>query len=243
MTAQGFTGPNVAIADVSGLQDELDALAADIDTNTSAIATNTSNISANTSAIATNATNITRTRGAFIGASDHGYQAWTGEPLIGQAGTVVPTAGLSHIIRLRTGESASLATNLHIHVTVGGSVLTAGQCFATLHNDAGVILSATAVTADQATAWASGGMKTMALAGTQVLTPATWYKIRLWFNGTTGPTLTRAINSSTAITNAGLSAPNFRFSSADSGLTTAALAPGTIGTMTGTATGWWVAIS
>lgn len=236
MTAQGFTGPNVAIADVSGLQDELDSLAADILANSGLIATNAANI-------AGNAASILRTRGAFMGASDYGFQAWTAEPLAGQAGTVVPTAGLSHIIRVRTSDVANLATNLVIHVTVGGSALTAGQCFATLHSDAGVILSATAVTADQSTSWASGGLKTMALTGTQALTPNTWYKIRLWFNGTTGPTLTRAINSSTAITNAGLSAPNFRFATADSGLTTAALAPGTIGAMTGTATAWWAAIS
>ena len=247
MTAQGYTGPTVAIGDVSGLQGELDDLATDILANAALIAANTSAIATNTAGIATNATNITRTRGAFIGATDHGYQAWTADAIMGQAATVVPTAGLSHIVRLRTGESASLATNLHMHLTVGGSVLTSGQCFASLHTDAGVILGAGAVTgslhATGTGGWGDSGYKTLPLTTPQVITPNTWYKIRFWFNGTTGPTVTRDINSASAITNAGLSSPNFRYATADSGLTTAALAPGTIGTLIGTATAWWMAIS
>jgi hypothetical protein len=178
---------------------------------------------------------------ANVRAIDHGLGGWTFDPVQVQGALVLATAGLSYVVRLRV--MTGVVTNIHFHFTVAGSGLTSGQCFASLHNDAGAILGAGAVTADQATNWASGGYKTCALTVAQGVTAGDWYKIRFWFNGTTGPTLSRGVNSSSAITNAGLSAPNFRFSTADTGLTTSAGAPGNIGTMTGGATAWWVAVS
>lgn len=173
-----------------------------------------------------------------VRAADHSLAGWTFDPTGVQAATVLSTAGVSHIVRIRV--TGTLITNILIHMTVGGSTLTAGQCFAELFTDAGTRLASTA---DQATAWTSAGMKTMPLVTPQAVTSGAWYKVRFWFNGTTGPTLSRGINSSSAILNAGLSTPNFRFSTADTGLTTAALAVTTIGTQTGTATGWWVGLS
>ncbi|MEU7904103.1 hypothetical protein [Actinoplanes sp. NPDC049118] len=178
------------------------------------------------------------TDAGVIKASDHGFAGWTFEPTGVQAGTILPTAGLSYVVRFRA--LASLITNIHFHFTVAGSGLTAGQCFASLHTDAGVQLG---ITADQASNWATGGFRTCALTAAQAVTPGDWYKVRWWYNGTTAPTLSRGVNSSSAITNAGLSAPNFRFATADSGLTTAGSAPSTIGTMTGGATAWWVGVS
>jgi hypothetical protein len=173
--------------------------------------------------------------------TDHNLAGWTFDPAHVQAGTVVPTAGLSHVVRVRA--LTSVISNILLHLTAGGSALTAGQCFATLHNDAGAQLGAGAITADQATAWATGGLKVMPLTVAQAVTPNAWYRIRFWFNGTTGPTLSRAVNSSSAILNAGLSAPNFRYSTADAGLTTGASAPSNIGTQTGGPTAWWAAVS
>lgn len=174
-------------------------------------------------------------------AIDHALGGWTFDPICVQGATVLATAGLSYVVRIRV--MSATVTNIHFHFTVGGSSLTSGQCFASLHNDAGAILGAGAVTADQSTSWASGGFKTCALTVAQGVTAGDWYKVRFWFNGTTGPTLSRGINSSAAITNANLSGTTNRFGTADSGLTTSAGAPGTIGTITGGATAWWVAVS
>lgn len=181
-----------------------------------------------------------------VRASDHGLSGWTFPTVQVQAGTVVPTAGLSHIVRLKVGNVTTI-TNILMHLTAGGSVLTSGQCFASLHTDAGVILGAGAVTASLHSTgtggWGDGGAKTLALTTPQTVTPNTWYKVRFWFNGTTGPTLSRGVNSSSAIVNIGLAAANSLYSTADAGLTTAGAAPGTIGTQTGSATAWWVGLS
>lgn len=170
--------------------------------------------------------------------SDHGFVGWMFDPAQVQAGTILATAGLSYIFRFRA--TGSLITNLNMHFTAGGTGLTAGQCFASLHSDAGAQLG---ITADQAANWAGGGYKICPLVTPVAVTPGTWYKARVWFNGTTGPTLSRGVNSSSVITNAGLSAPNFRWSTADAGLTTGGTAPANIGTMTGAATAWWLAAS
>jgi hypothetical protein len=121
---------------------------------------------------------------------------------------------------------------------VAGATLTTNQCFAGLYTSAGVLLSSTA---DQSVAWATGGLKTMALAVAQATTIDTYYYVGWYAVGTTMPTQTRRINSSSAITNVGLAAPNFAFGTANTGLTTAL--PDPIGTQTGGATGWWVGLS
>lgn len=178
-------------------------------------------------------------RGATAVPADHNLVGWTFDPIGVQAGTILGVAGVSHVVRIRAMSTS--VTNILLHLTAGGTALTAGQCFASLHTDAGALLASTA---DQATAWASGGMKTMALTGGPVaVTRGAWYKVRWWFNGTTGPTISRGVNSSTAILNVGLAAASSRYATADTGLTTAALAPTTIGTLTGGSTGWWVGLS
>lgn len=171
--------------------------------------------------------------------TDQNLAGWSFDPALVQAGTILPTAGLANVARIRV--LTSTITNIHFHFTVAGSGLTAGQCFAALYNDGGALLGAGAVTADQAANWASGGYKTCPLSVAQGVTPNAWYKVLWWYNGTTAPTLSRAVNSSSAILNAGLAAPTLRYASADAGLTTAA--PANIGTQTGTATAWWVGVS
>jgi hypothetical protein len=178
--------------------------------------------------------------GPVISAADHGLAGWTFPADNIQAGTILPTAGLSYVVRIRA--MSALITNLHIHLTVAGSVL--ANSFMTLHSDAGVLLGAGAVTGDRSTDWQVGGFKTNPLVTPQAVTPGGWYKVRWWVgSATTLPTLSRGINSSAAITNVNLAAPNFRYATADASLTTVALAPTTIGTLTGGATGWWVGLS
>lgn len=177
--------------------------------------------------------------------ADHNMAGWTypigDEP---QGSFLLVTSGLSYIFRFRI--FTATVTNLLIHFTAGGTGLTAGQCGGTLHNDAGAILGAGAVTADQSTNWASGGFKTMALTTPQAWIPGNWAKMRIWSNGTTGPTATRSTSSASALINAGLAPASSRWATADSGLTTPALAVSSfanIGAMTGTGVAIWAGAS
>jgi hypothetical protein len=178
-----------------------------------------------------------------VRATDQSLAGWTYAPREVQGGTVQPTAGLAQVARIRV--LSSTVTNIHFYVTSGGSSLTSGQCFAALYNDAGALLGAGAVTASAhgtgAAGWGDAGLKTMPLSVGQAVTPYAWYRVLWWFNGTTGPTLARAANTAAASLNAGQSAPTLQFSTADTGLTTAA--PANIGSQTGQATAWWVGLS
>lgn len=217
---------NAVDADVTAAEASITALEATTGTLTSGLATATA--TANLASAGT------------VKATDHTtLTAWTFDTVQVQGGTVLPTAGLAHVARVRM--LGTVATNIHFHFTAGGSALTSGQCFAALYNDAGALLGAGAVTADQAANWATGGFKTCPLSVAQGVTQYAWYRVLFWFNGTTGPTISRGLNSSSAILNAGMTAPVLRYSSADTGLTTAA--PANIGSQTGTATAWWVGVS
>lgn len=167
---------------------------------------------------------------------DHSLIGWTFDPVLVQSGTVLPTSGLAHVARVQV--LSGVLTNVHFHFTAGGSGLTGA--YVSIHNDAGALIGASAVTADLSSSWGSGGFKTCALSVAQGVTPYAWYRILWWFTGTTGPTFSRAVNSSSAIVNAGLSS-GYRYATADSGLTTTP--PNNIGTMTGGATAWWVGLS
>lgn len=171
-----------------------------------------------------------------VRATDHSLAGWTFDPTMVQAGTVQPTAGLAQVARIRVLGTA--VTNILFHFTAGGTGLTGG--YAALYNDAGALLGGGAVTADQSASWATGGFKTCALSVAQGVTQYAWYRVLWWFTGTTGPTISRAVNSSSAIVNAGLSS-GFRYSTADTGLTTTP--PGNIGAQTGGPTAWWVGLS
>jgi hypothetical protein len=156
------------------------------------------------------------------------------------AGTIVPTAGLLQVVRVRA--LSGVATNIELYVTVAGSGLTAGRCFAALFNDAGALLGAGAVTADQSGLWNSTGRKSMALTVAQGITANAWYRVGFFANGTTLPTFGRGadLGAAGAALIGGLSAP-YRYSTADTGLTTAM--PANIGTQTAIGTAWWAAIS
>lgn len=169
---------------------------------------------------------------------DHGLNGWSFDPSAVQGGTILPTAGQLHTARVRAVGSA--VTAIQAYVTVAGATLTSGQCFAALFNDAGALLGAGAVTADQSTAWASTGLKDMALSVAQAVTPGAFYQVGFFFNGTTGPTLARGSNIAAALINAGIGAAPFRYGTANTGLTTAM--PSNI---TGAAAGgnaWWIGL-
>lgn len=170
--------------------------------------------------------------------ASQGYVGWTGKPAqTVQAGLIMPTAGRLELVRIQA--LGTLVTNIVMHASTSSVGLTTAQCFAGLYTAAGVLMSATA---DQSTAWLSGGLKPMALTVAQPVTYGAFYYVGFYANTATSlPTFSRMMNSSSAIGNAGLAAPNFDFATANTGLTTALPDPFT--TQTGGNTAWWVALS
>jgi hypothetical protein len=176
---------------------------------------------------------------------DHGLVGWTWDPIHQQAGTVVPTAGLAHVVRIRA--LGPVVTNIHVHVTVAGSVLTANQCYMALYNDAGALLGAGAITASLhntgTNGWGDTGAKVHPLSTPQGVTTNAWYKVLFWYQGTTGPAFSRNTNAGSSMLNIGLTAGTARYATANSGLTTAGTVPANIGATSGGSTAWWVGLS
>lgn len=169
--------------------------------------------------------------------ADRGLLGWTQPPVVLTGSTAMPTAGLLSLRLIRRVRAAPV-TNIITYVGAAGTSLTAGQCFAALFRSNGSLV---AQTADQATAWASTGMKTMALAAGPHALDAGDYYVGAWFNGTTGPAFARSGTIFGALTNVGLAAPNFEMATTDAGVTTTA--PSTFGTQTASVFEWWFALS
>lgn len=176
--------------------------------------------------------------GAYWGPAQHNFLAWTFDPTIMSNIAATGTAGVLNLVRIHV-PAAITATNLLFHVGTAGVTLTAGQCFIGLWNAAGTHIG---VSADQAAAWGTTGLKTAALAGGPFALPAGDYYIGYWFNGTIGPGPLRQSTANPAvIMNLGLAAPNLRVCSADTGLTTTA--PATLGGQTAANIFYWAGIS
>jgi hypothetical protein len=166
---------------------------------------------------------------------DHGLTTWTQDPATCAAGQLLPAAGTVHFARIHLPVAASI-TNILMFVSTAGSGLTSGQCFAGLYTAAGSLIASTA---DQATAWASTGTKTMALAGGAQALAAGDYLIGFFANGSTLPSFLRGVSQSAV--NAGLSASTSRYGTAATGQTTSM--PSSIGTLAGASNAWWCALS
>lgn len=171
--------------------------------------------------------------------SDQGFTGWTFDPAtVPQASSIMATSGLALVAKIRATAATVSAINFHFPSNTAAGLTAA---YAALYNNAGALL---AVSNNQAAAesnWATAGYKTCPLITPQVVTPGAFYKVVWWFTGTTGPTLTRSTSSSSALLNANLAAPNFRYATADAGLT--GTPPASIGTQTGGPTAWWVGLT
>lgn len=173
--------------------------------------------------------------------ADRGFVAWNTPPQVAASSALLSLAGAAgvlHLVRIRRVPATTI-TNLLIMVATAGSGLTAGQCFGALYTAAGALV---AQTVDQAAAWASLGLKTMALSSPQAVAAGDYY-VGLWYNGTTAPAVVRSNASINGVTtNAGLAAPNFEVCvTNDTGLTTTA--PATFGTQTAQSLYWWAGLS
>ena len=168
--------------------------------------------------------------------ADRVFLAWTMPPFSATTGAAMSPAGTMHVARIRRVPAGTIA-NITIYLTAGGSTLTSGQCFAALFTAAGAHVRSTA---DQAAAWATSGLKTMALE-TPYANAAGDYYVGLWYNGTTGPAIARPASVNALFINAGLASPNLEMASADTGLTTTA--PVNMAAQTAIANYYWVALS
>lgn len=164
---------------------------------------------------------------------------WTFDPNMAQGGTLLATpAGTLTIMKFRA--VSTTITSALMHFTAGGSMLTG--TYAGLFTAAGAFLP-TSQSADLSASWASGGVKPIPFGVPQTVIAGNMYYFGFFIaTSVTMPTITRALNSSSAITNIGLNAPNFRYATtADAALTTTM--PGTLGAQTGSATAFWVGFS
>jgi hypothetical protein len=170
------------------------------------------------------------------GPAQQGFLAWNGDPYSSSLNAQMTNAGTLWVFRCWTPVAITV-TNLHVHVVTAGATLTAGQNLAALYGTSGTLLS---TTSDQATAWQSTGLKTMVLGAAQAV-PAGFFDVAFFYNGTTAPTLLRMNNNAQA-GNLNLSGNGLRAAQTNNtGLTTTM--PGTLGTKTAHANGYWVAVS
>lgn len=166
---------------------------------------------------------------------DHGFLTWTFEPQMCASSGNQPTAGVLQLARVHV-PAATTITNIVLFAQTAGSTLTSGQNFAALYTSGGSLLAATA---DQSTAWASTGTKTMALTSAQSVAAGDYY-VGFYANGTTAPAFSRAAGAF-SIVNTGLSNANSRWATAATGLTTAM--PASAGTVSSSSNSWWAALS
>jgi len=168
---------------------------------------------------------------------DHNLLAWTEDPRVAANSGSLSVAGTLYLQRVHLPVAASV-TNVVMVVTSALTTATSGQNFAALFTSAGALV---AQSADQSTAWATTGTKTMALAGGPHSCAAGDYYLGVWANASGLPAFARASSQSAQLVNVGLSAPNLRSCTANTGLTTAA--PSSLGSQTSSSLALWAALS
>jgi hypothetical protein len=161
---------------------------------------------------------------------DHGLISWDFDPTYGTSTYTLATAGTLYAAQVKV--NPGVITNVVYEVTTAGGTLTSGQCFAGIYQNGNLLGSS----ADQATAWASTGLKTTALASPVTVQQGVIY-VTFSFNGTTGPTLAAA----SARGNRGLAGTASRYATGATGATTAL--PAAFGTVAALAASPWVAVS
>lgn len=171
-----------------------------------------------------------------LGPTDHSFIAWNYPPYAATGTSLLTTAGTLYLCRVPV-PTAGTITNITIYLSAAGSGLVSGQNFAALYSSAGALLSATA---DQTTAWASGGNKTMALSAAQAVSAGYVY-VGFYANGTTLPTLFRSVSG--GIINAGLAAASSNWATCANGTGLTTAMPATTGTLTAYTIGFWAAVS
>ena len=112
--------------------------------------------------------------------NDHGYLNWSQDPASSTAGAN-PGTGSVRMVKLPTLPLTYTITNVIAFVSTAGAGLVAGQNFAGVYDSAGTRVG---VTADQTAAWATTGLKSMALTAPYVVAANATVYLAMLYNGT-----------------------------------------------------------
>jgi hypothetical protein len=139
--------------------------------------------------------------------ADHGFTAWSYDPVI-PANSSVLTNGTVYLIKMKIDVAVTVA-NIYWHLAALAVTPTAAQNTIGLYSSAGTLLASTDVTAILT---GTTGLKTTAITG-QALTAGTFVWVGMVFNAATAPALARGSGLANVgqVYNAGLSAANYRF--------------------------------
>lgn len=171
--------------------------------------------------------------------ADQNLLAWSFDPASGASNSSLPASGVVQLIRVVVRTTISV-TNVLAEVAVLGTGFTANENFAGLYNSSGTLIG---TTADQASAWGSTGLKTMALSGGPfTLTPGNYY-VALLQNGSANVAFLRGggVGGESQVLNAGLTASTARFATSGSGVTS--LGAITMSSNTLASVGFWAGLS
>jgi hypothetical protein len=133
-------------------------------------------------------------------------------------------------------------------ITTAGGTLTANQCFAGVWDANGALCG---LSADQSTAFALTGLTGIALVGgsglpgAPFLVDTPYVYVGYWFNGTTGPFLSRTSIVDVGVVNGTIVVPTSqaRAVTANAGLTVIGGAPLVLGTLTKATNPFWCALA
>ena len=173
----------------------------------------------------------------------HGLIEWNFDPTMASAtgGGQATVSGSIYLMKI-SAQTGGTVTN--IMVTVGttlGSGFTPSQNFAGLYDDTGARIG---LTADQSSAWATAGVKVMALTAATTIQAGRDYFVAILANATTPPSfVTAAANNSTTTLNANLANAAQRFSVNG---TSATSLPGSVALSSNSSSGtrsFWTALS
>lgn len=137
--------------------------------------------------------------------ADHGLVTWTHDPATLRSAGNSTVSGSVYLCKVKIVDRATVVSNIHVGLEVGGTTLTAGQSLVGLYNSSGTRL---VVSADQSANWTTSGMKTIAITP-QTLAVGSYY-VALLSVGTTPPQFSTGAGGSVNI-NVGLSTGTSRF--------------------------------
>lgn len=163
----------------------------------------------------------------------HGFKAWSYDPVSAAASTAV-VGGTLYVTSIPV-PVADTISSITVFVTGNGSTLTTGQNLVALFQNGALL----AVGADQSSAWASPGAKTVAITPQSVA--AGDIQVVVLANGTTPPSFaTKSAPLNRDLLNIGLSGTELRHSTADTGRTSM---PTNLGTQASSTVAIWAAVS
>jgi parallel beta-helix repeat protein len=170
-------------------------------------------------------------------AVDYGWITWSFDIAIPSSSGAPSASGTVQVVRLHV-PVATTVSNILLAISSGGTGLVGGQNFAGLYQG-GVLLGSTA---DQSVAWATSGVKTMAISGGPVTVAAGDVYVAFFGNQSSGSLPAFAVASSSSWINGGkLVNTNARFGIADTGRTTSL--PSALGAISAVNVAYWAALS